>query len=268
MLSTSGFGWDAEKKLLQVDKAVYDEWVKTHKKAKGLFGVPFIHYETLAEIYAIDKATGDASESFVDAIEEMDQEIDKQPSNVESDEEDDVNSIHSDTYSSTSQSGKRPMKIEDDHITPSKMAKVKASTIHSTASDSTTQSGKRSTKAKETKVKGKNKVNLKSLCRNDDDDLVASFHDVSNNFGKIFENINVNLGTMASAWSKAEESDQRMDEKVNKVLDEVMKLDGISPSEALEVATILMAEEHKLRIFYQAPFNMKKQYAIDLLKKK
>ncbi|XP_021757823.1 uncharacterized protein LOC110722831 [Chenopodium quinoa] len=268
MLSTSGFGWDAEKKLLQVDKVVYDEWVKTHKKAKGLFGVPFIHYETLAEIYAKDKATGDASESFVDAIEEMGQEIDKQPFNVESDEEDDVNSTHSDTYSSTSQSGKRPMKIEDDHITPSKMAKVKASTIHSSASDSTTQSGKPSIKAKETKVKGKKEVNLKSLCRNDDDDLVASLHDCSNNFGKIFENINVNLGTMASAWSKAEEREQRMDEKVNKVLDEVMKLDGISPSEALEVATILMAEEHKLRIFYQAPFNMKKQYAIDLLKKK
>ncbi|XP_021748279.1 uncharacterized protein LOC110714115 [Chenopodium quinoa] len=195
----------------------------------------------------------------------MDQEIDKQPLNVESDEEDDVNSTHSDTYSSTSQSRKR--KIEDDHSTPSKMAKVKASTIHSSASDSTTQSGKRS-KAKEAKVKGKNKVVLKSLCRNDDDDLVASLHDVSNNFGKIFENINVNLGTMASAWSKAEEREQIMDEKVNKVLDEVMKLDGISSSEALEVATILMAEEHKLRIFYQAPTNMKKQYAIDLLKKK
>uniref|UniRef100_A0A803MUC8 DDE Tnp4 domain-containing protein n=1 Tax=Chenopodium quinoa TaxID=63459 RepID=A0A803MUC8_CHEQI len=187
----------------------------THKKAKGLYGVPFVHYETLAEIYAKDKATGDVSESFVDAIEGIDQEIDKQPLIVESDEEDDVNSTNSDTYSSTSQSGKRP-----------------------------------------------------SLCRNDDDDLVASLHDVSNNFGKIFENINVNLGTMASAWSKAEEREQRMDEKVNKVLDEVMKLDGISPSEALEVATILMVEEHKLRIFYQAPFNMKKQYAIDLLKKK
>uniref|UniRef100_A0A803M834 Myb/SANT-like domain-containing protein n=1 Tax=Chenopodium quinoa TaxID=63459 RepID=A0A803M834_CHEQI len=129
MLSTSGIGWDAKKKLLQVDKA-------THKKAKGLFGVPFVHYETLAEIYAKDKATGDVSKSFVDAIEDMDQEIDKQPLNVESDEEDDVNSTHSDTYSSTSQSGKRPMKIEDDYITPSKMAKVKASTIHSSASDS------------------------------------------------------------------------------------------------------------------------------------
>uniref|UniRef100_A0A803MVA0 Myb/SANT-like domain-containing protein n=1 Tax=Chenopodium quinoa TaxID=63459 RepID=A0A803MVA0_CHEQI len=119
MLSTSRFGWDAEKKLLQVDKAVYDEWVKagrianrlfylpispnifidtTHKKAKGLFEVPFIHYETLAEIYAKDKTTGDATESFVDAIEEMDQEIDKQPFNVESDEKDDVNSTHSDTF--------------------------------------------------------------------------------------------------------------------------------------------------------------------------
>uniref|UniRef100_A0A803LHP0 Uncharacterized protein n=1 Tax=Chenopodium quinoa TaxID=63459 RepID=A0A803LHP0_CHEQI len=101
----------------------------------------------------------------------------------------------------------------------------------------------------------------------DDDEQVASFHDVSNNFGKIFENTNVNIGTMASAWSKAEEREQRMDEKVNKVLDEMMKLDGTYPSEALEVAIILMAEEHKLHIFYQAPNNMKKQYTIDLLKK-
>ncbi|XP_021776188.1 uncharacterized protein LOC110740015 [Chenopodium quinoa] len=165
----------------------------------------------------------------------MYQEIDKQPLNVESDEDDDVNSTHSDSYSSTRQSGKCLMKIEDDHITPSKMAKVKASTIHSSASDSTTQYKKRSIKAKETKVKGKNKVDLKSLCRNDDDDLVASLHDVSNNFGKIFENNYVNLGTMASAWSKVEEREQRMDEKLNKVLDEVMKLDDISPSEALKL---------------------------------
>uniref|UniRef100_A0A803KUM0 DDE Tnp4 domain-containing protein n=1 Tax=Chenopodium quinoa TaxID=63459 RepID=A0A803KUM0_CHEQI len=102
MLSTSGFRWDVEKKILQVDKLLFGGWVKTHKKVKGLFGVPFVHYDTLAEIYAKDKTTGDASESFVDAIEDMDQEIHKQPLNVESDEEDDVNSTHSDTYSSTS----------------------------------------------------------------------------------------------------------------------------------------------------------------------
>ncbi|KAL2926566.1 Propionate--CoA ligase [Bienertia sinuspersici] len=275
MLSISGFGWDAEKKMLQVEKAVFDEWVKTHKKAKGLFGVPFTHFDTLAEIYVKDKATGDASESFVGAIEDMDQQIENHPLNVESESDDDVNSTHSATYSSTSQSGKRPMKLED-HSTPIKMAKVKA---RSSAIDSSTQSHsikiednhpthskKEKVKdVKDGKVKGKN---LKSLYKNDDDELVASLHDVSNNFRKIFENINDNLGTMASAWYKAEEREQRMDEKVNKVLEEVMKLDGISPSEVLEVATILMGEEHKLRIFYQAPTNMKKQYAIDLLKKK
>ncbi|KAL2934901.1 D-alanine--D-alanine ligase [Bienertia sinuspersici] len=177
-LSILGFGWDAEKKMLQVEKAMFDEW--THKKAKGLFGVPSTQFDTSAEIYAKDKAIGDACESFMGAIEDMDQQIENHPLNVESESDDDVNSTHSATYSSTSQSGKRPM----------------------------------------------------------------------------------------NAWYKAEEREQRMDENVNKVLEEVMKLDGISPSEALEVATILMGEEHKLRIFYQAPTNMKKQYAIDLLKKK
>ncbi|KAL2930230.1 ATP-dependent DNA helicase chl1 [Bienertia sinuspersici] len=170
MLSISGFRWDAEKKMLQVEKAVFDEW--THKKAKGLFGVPFTHSDMLAEIYAKDKATGDASESLVGVSEDMDQQIENHPFNVESEYDDDMNSTHSATYSSTIQSGKRLMK------------------------------------------------------------------------------------------------EKRMDEKVNKVLEEVMNFDGISPSEALEVVAILMVEEHKLRIFYQAPNNMKKKYAIDLLKKK
>ncbi|KMT01795.1 hypothetical protein BVRB_9g210770 [Beta vulgaris subsp. vulgaris] len=111
MLSTSGFGWDADKKMLQTEKKVFDEWVKTHKKVKGLFGVPFVHYDTLAEIYAKDKATGDVSESFVGAIEDMDQEIANQPLNIKSDEEDDANSTQSATHSTT-QSGKRHMKIE------------------------------------------------------------------------------------------------------------------------------------------------------------
>ncbi|KAL2942780.1 EMILIN-3 [Bienertia sinuspersici] len=227
--------------MLQVEKTVFDEWVKSHKKSKRLFVVPFTHFDTLAEIYVKDKTTRDASKSFNHLL------------NIESESEDDVNSAHSASYSSTSQSGKRPIKLED-HSTPSKMAKVKA---RSSASDSSPQS--RSIKiednhpshskkekvkdVKEAKVKGKN---LKSLYKNDDDELVSSIHDVSKYFGKIFENINDNLGTIASAWSNAEEREQRMDEKVNKVLEEVMKLDGISPSEALEVATILMAEEHKL----------------------
>ncbi|KAL2944179.1 60S ribosomal protein L13a, partial [Bienertia sinuspersici] len=70
--------------------------------------------------------------------------------------------------------------------------------------------------------------------------------------------------TLAEIYAKdkangdvTKEREKRMEEKVNKVLEEVMKLDGISPFETLEVATILMAEEHKLRIIYQAQINMK-----------
>ncbi|KAL2905078.1 Pumilio domain-containing protein 5, partial [Bienertia sinuspersici] len=186
MLSISIFGWDAWKKMLQVEKMVFDEWVKTHKKAKGLFGVPVTHIDTLAEIYVKDKAARDTSESFVGAIGDMDQQIENHPLNVESEFVDDVNSTHSNNLFLYKSIWKAPHEIEDNHPTHSKKEKVK---------------------------------------------------DVK-------------------------------EAKVNKVLEVVMKLDGISPSEALEVATIRMAEEHKLRIFYQAPTNMKKQYVIDLLKKK
>lgn len=101
----------------------------------------------------------------------------------------------------------------------------------------------------------------------DVDALVGSIQSVSANFEKIFENISANLGTMASAWSKAEEREQKLDDKANKVLEEVDKLDVLSPSEVLQVATILMEEEPKRHIFYQAPTNLRRQYVLDLLKK-
>ncbi|XP_048495827.2 uncharacterized protein LOC125495195 [Beta vulgaris subsp. vulgaris] len=231
MLSLSGFGWDDEKKMLQVEKKVFDEWAKTHKRAKEMYGVPFPHYDILAEIYAKDKATGDMSESFYGAVKNMNSEIEKEPLTLESDEEDDA--------ISTTQSRKRPLKKEVDLSTPLKKPK----------------------KLKDFKDKEQKKLY-------EGDQLVASLHSVSTNFSTIFENISANLATMASTWSKAEEREQQLDEKVNKILEEVMKLEGISPSEALEAATILMAHEHKLRIFYQAPVNLKKQYILDLLRKK
>ncbi|XP_048490093.2 uncharacterized protein LOC125492041 [Beta vulgaris subsp. vulgaris] len=171
------------------------------------------------------------SESFYGAVKNMNSEIEKEPLTLESDEEDDA--------ISTTQSRKRPLKKEVDLSTPLKKPK----------------------KLKDFKDKGQKKLY-------EGDQLVASLHSVSTNFSTIFENISANLATMASTWSKAEEREQQLDEKVNKILEEVMKLEGVSPSEALEAATILMAHEHKLKIFYQAPVNLKKQYILDLLRKK
>uniref|UniRef100_A0A803N8N9 Myb/SANT-like domain-containing protein n=1 Tax=Chenopodium quinoa TaxID=63459 RepID=A0A803N8N9_CHEQI len=103
MLSTSGFGWDSDKKMLQVEKTVFDEWAKAHKKAKGLDGVLFPHYETLAEIYAKDKATGEVSESFVGAIDNMNVEIANQSMTIESDEDGYMDSPTHSTHSTHQQ---------------------------------------------------------------------------------------------------------------------------------------------------------------------
>ena len=51
---------------------------QVHKKAKGLYGVPFPYYDILKEIYAKDKATADQSESFVGAINNIDIEVVKE----------------------------------------------------------------------------------------------------------------------------------------------------------------------------------------------
>ena len=62
---------------------------------------------------------------------------------------------------------------------------------------------------------------------------------------------------MANAWSCVEEKEQKLDDKSNKVLEEMMKLDVIFPSKVLEVATILMIEEYKPWVFYQASTNLR-----------
>ena len=111
--------------------------------------------------------------------------------------------------------------------------------------------------------KGKEKRKLE-----DNKDLAFTPQSVSKNFGMIFHDMNVHLTIMANAWSHVEKKrgEQKLDDKNSKVLEEVMKLKGISPSEALEVTTILMAKEHRLQVFYQAHPSLRKQYMFDLFK--
>ncbi|KAF2300160.1 hypothetical protein GH714_010109 [Hevea brasiliensis] len=63
----SGFGWDDKQKMVTGDRAVFDEWVKSHKDAKGLFRKLFAFYDIFEEIYAKDRATGVSAADRVDA---------------------------------------------------------------------------------------------------------------------------------------------------------------------------------------------------------
>ncbi|KAL1816354.1 hypothetical protein ACET3Z_018928 [Daucus carota] len=71
MRASSGFGWDENSKKIQCDKSVYDEWCKSHKDARDMWGVSFPHFHALAELMGNDRATGSNAENFAEAIENM-----------------------------------------------------------------------------------------------------------------------------------------------------------------------------------------------------
>ncbi|XP_057549551.1 uncharacterized protein LOC130827726 [Amaranthus tricolor] len=71
MLNTSGFVWDDEKKMISVDRAVYDEYCKNHPNCKNLFGVSFPHFHELMNVYGKDYATGKPAEDYVEAIQNL-----------------------------------------------------------------------------------------------------------------------------------------------------------------------------------------------------
>ncbi|KAL8141736.1 hypothetical protein V2J09_014768 [Rumex salicifolius] len=222
MLSSTRFGWDDEKKLLLAEKSVYDEWVKTHKKAKGLYGVPFHYFDILAEVYGKDRPSGEKSESFVQAIKKINVEISNEPMTPETEED---------------------VSIESD---PECRFAVAAQTLNKRYASSQPplkKARKQQTSQEDERKKTEDDVNLQNI---------------SSVFGRIFQDISMNLASMARAWSQAEEREGQLEEQSNRVLEEVMKLEGLAPSEALEVATILISEESKLRVFFQAPSSLKK----------
>ena len=77
--------------------------------------------------------------------------------------------------------------------------------------------------------------------------------------------MNNHLSTMANVWVRADDREQEMTDKNNKVLGEILQLDGILPTQALEAANILIAQPHKLIVFFNCPPALKNEYVQGLL---
>uniref|UniRef100_A0A8I7B509 Myb/SANT-like domain-containing protein n=1 Tax=Hordeum vulgare subsp. vulgare TaxID=112509 RepID=A0A8I7B509_HORVV len=112
VISKSGFTWDGNRKMIQCEKAQYEEHCKNHKEAKGLYGVSFPYFEQLAAIYGKDIATGENAEGFGEAVGNLEKEIAMEE---EENEEEDMISIRStrrsiDTCSVDTTSSKRQKK--------------------------------------------------------------------------------------------------------------------------------------------------------------
>ncbi|XP_061357797.1 uncharacterized protein LOC133302090 [Gastrolobium bilobum] len=70
----SGFGWNDAKKMIDVERVIFDDWAKTHPSAKGLFNKPFPHYDALGSIFGKDVATGGSAVGAQDAVNDLERE--------------------------------------------------------------------------------------------------------------------------------------------------------------------------------------------------
>ncbi|AQK76490.1 hypothetical protein ZEAMMB73_Zm00001d018570 [Zea mays] len=75
MLAKSGFNWDDNRKMVQCEKQQYEAHCKDNPDAKGLYGIAFPHFDTLAAIYGKDIATGEGAEGLGEAVTNMEKEI-------------------------------------------------------------------------------------------------------------------------------------------------------------------------------------------------
>ncbi|KAK1391808.1 hypothetical protein POM88_010864 [Heracleum sosnowskyi] len=70
---TSGFQWDDKTKMIQCEKQAFDDFVKNHPKAGGLWRTPFPYLEKLDNVFGVDRANGIASELPEDSINNLEE---------------------------------------------------------------------------------------------------------------------------------------------------------------------------------------------------
>jgi len=87
MLASPGFSWDDTRKMIQCEKQRYDEYCRDHPRAKGLYGVPFVYFDSFDAIYSKDRYNREGLEGSEEAIANM--ENDENTNEIGDDEDED-----------------------------------------------------------------------------------------------------------------------------------------------------------------------------------
>ncbi|KAM0944002.1 hypothetical protein DsansV1_C12g0114771 [Dioscorea sansibarensis] len=66
IIRSSGFAWNHESSTIECEKSAYDEYVKNHKEATGLYGKSFPFFNDLAQVFTKDRAHDNAKDDIGD----------------------------------------------------------------------------------------------------------------------------------------------------------------------------------------------------------
>lgn len=229
MLSRNGFGWNDKQMMLICDKRVYNEWVKSHREANGLYGKPFLHYNTLKEIYGKERASGDNVRSSNEKEEIRGEDADQEDLDIDVD-------LHSnpgaDVNVETQADGSRDYEVSFTQQPSSRRRK----------------SRENSPSVSNWKRKVRNKV----------------MEEMSKSFGSMA----ASMATMAqkidgliNVWS----NDKEVANMQAKLDNELTKIEGLTELQVFRVTNILATKHDLLRVFFSMSKERRRPYVFNLL---
>ncbi|XP_052153312.1 uncharacterized protein LOC127771437 isoform X2 [Oryza glaberrima] len=240
MLTKSGFSWNDNRKMIQCEKQQYDDHCRNNNEAKGLYGVAFPHYDTLAAIYGKDIATGEGAEGLGEAVANMEKEIVQDIQDEEDEEDEERVSRETPRRSIDSAAARRSI----DSATPRR-------SIDSTASSS--------------KKRKKDSNKLKNTLSSD------PFMDVFANVQGDLRDVTKHVGAMvASMQREAEIQEKAMAEEnplqkiQNEAILECQKL-GLTGTEVVNAAAAFVKVPAQMSMLLALPESLRREYVLKIL---
>nr|BAC05654.1 OJ1005_B10.23 [Oryza sativa Japonica Group] len=240
MLTKSGFSWDDNRKMIQCEKQQNDDHCRKNNEAKGLYGVAFPHYDTLAAIYGKHIATGEGAEGLGEAVANMEKEIVQDIQDEEDEEDEERVSREMPRRSIDSAAARRSI----DSATPRQ-------SIDSTASSS--------------KKRKKDSNKLKNTLSSD------PFMDVFANVQGDLRDVTKHVGAMvASMQREAEIQEKAMAEEdplqkiQNEAILECQKL-GLTGTEVVNAAAAFVKVPAQMSMLLALPESLRREYVLKIL---
>ncbi|XP_039135217.1 uncharacterized protein LOC120272458 [Dioscorea cayenensis subsp. rotundata] len=229
LLCISGFVWNHENSTIECEKSSYDEYVKNHKEAAGLYGKSFPFFNELAPVFTKDRAHGNARGDLGDDATQYMHE------NTSFEENTGPSQLPSDDFFAFMQ----------EPIDPS--------------SPMTSENNASSTSKRRKKKGLANDTSLEVIS-----EKIAQFVEVVGPGLKAIADCAVRnaetVALMEASRKEADEKKKEFEERKRLLNEVVFNIDGLSEDDALVVIQFLRKDENELDMFWDLPNDKKLRF--------